>query len=89
VELEESVVIMNKNIDKSKGYGFVTFKHIDGAMQHRMLGQVEYTLSHISDIYTKMIQRCIYYLYTTYLSIECCVIGCLMLAKKCETTRLY
>ncbi|XP_042478766.1 UBP1-associated protein 2C-like [Macadamia integrifolia] len=31
-ELEEAVVILDKVTGKSKGYGFVTFKHIDGAM---------------------------------------------------------
>uniref|UniRef100_A0A0C9S7P6 TSA: Wollemia nobilis Ref_Wollemi_Transcript_13014_2084 transcribed RNA sequence n=1 Tax=Wollemia nobilis TaxID=56998 RepID=A0A0C9S7P6_9CONI len=31
-ELEEGVVIMDKNTGKSKGYGFVTFKHMDGAL---------------------------------------------------------
>eukprot|EP01018_Ginkgo_biloba_P015819 Gb_04917 [translate_table: standard] len=31
-ELEEAVVIMDKNTGKSKGYGFVTFKHMDGAL---------------------------------------------------------
>lgn len=30
-ELEEGVVIMD-NTGKSKGYGFVTFKHMDGAL---------------------------------------------------------
>ncbi|GMH25566.1 hypothetical protein Nepgr_027409 [Nepenthes gracilis] len=30
-ELEEAVVILDKNTGKSKGYGFVTYKHIDGA----------------------------------------------------------
>ncbi|KAI5662427.1 hypothetical protein M9H77_21750 [Catharanthus roseus] len=32
-DLEEAVVILDKATGKSKGYGFVTFKHIDGAMQ--------------------------------------------------------
>lgn len=32
-ELEEGVVIMDKNTGKSKGYGFVTFKHMDGAIK--------------------------------------------------------
>ncbi|XP_021773779.1 UBP1-associated protein 2C-like [Chenopodium quinoa] len=31
-ELEEAVVILDKNTAKSKGYGFVTYKHIDGAV---------------------------------------------------------
>lgn len=31
-ELEEAVVILDKATGKSKGYGFVTFKHIDGAL---------------------------------------------------------
>ncbi|XP_015061327.1 UBP1-associated protein 2C-like [Solanum pennellii] len=31
-ELEEAVVILDKNTGKSKGYGFVTFKHVDGAL---------------------------------------------------------
>ncbi|KAJ4981575.1 hypothetical protein NE237_032412 [Protea cynaroides] len=31
-DLEEAVVILDKVTGKSKGYGFVTFKHIDGAM---------------------------------------------------------
>lgn len=31
-ELEEAIVILDKNTGKSKGYGFVTFKHIDGAL---------------------------------------------------------
>ncbi|XP_073297559.1 UBP1-associated protein 2C-like [Primulina huaijiensis] len=31
-ELDEAVVILDKVTGKSKGYGFVTFKHIDGAM---------------------------------------------------------
>ncbi|GKC77308.1 UBP1-associated protein 2C-like protein [Tanacetum coccineum] len=31
-ELEEAIVITDKVTNKSKGYGFVTFKHIDGAM---------------------------------------------------------
>lgn len=31
-ELEEAVVILDKATGKSKGYGFITFKHIDGAM---------------------------------------------------------
>ncbi|KAF8391239.1 hypothetical protein HHK36_023541 [Tetracentron sinense] len=31
-DLEEAVVILDKVTFKSKGYGFVTFKHIDGAM---------------------------------------------------------
>ncbi|XP_071697985.1 UBP1-associated protein 2C-like [Rutidosis leptorrhynchoides] len=31
-ELEEAIVITDKNSGKSKGYGFVTFKHIDGAV---------------------------------------------------------
>lgn len=32
-ELEEAAVILDKATGKSKGYGFITFKHIDGAMQ--------------------------------------------------------
>ncbi|CAI9088776.1 OLC1v1023200C1 [Oldenlandia corymbosa var. corymbosa] len=32
-ELEEAIVILDKVTGKSKGYGFVTFKHIDGALQ--------------------------------------------------------
>lgn len=31
-ELEEAVVILDKTTGKSKGYGFVTFKHVDGAL---------------------------------------------------------
>lgn len=31
-ELEEAVVILDKVTGKSKGYGFVTFKHVDGAI---------------------------------------------------------
>lgn len=31
-ELEEAVVILDKVSGKSKGYGFITFKHVDGAM---------------------------------------------------------
>ncbi|KAJ8448375.1 hypothetical protein Cgig2_022003 [Carnegiea gigantea] len=31
-ELDEAVVITDKNSGKSKGYGFVTFKHVDGAL---------------------------------------------------------
>ncbi|OIV97139.1 hypothetical protein TanjilG_00168 [Lupinus angustifolius] len=31
-ELDEAIVIMDKNTGKSKGYGFVTFKHVDGAI---------------------------------------------------------
>ncbi|KAK4767853.1 hypothetical protein SAY87_002994 [Trapa incisa] len=31
-EIEEAVVIMDKVTGKSKGYGFVTFKHVDGAL---------------------------------------------------------
>ncbi|KAL7143406.1 hypothetical protein ABFS83_08G188700 [Erythranthe nasuta] len=31
-ELDEAVVILDKVTGKSKGYGFVTFKHIDGAI---------------------------------------------------------
>ncbi|CAK9148150.1 unnamed protein product [Ilex paraguariensis] len=31
-ELEEAIVITDKNTGKSKGYGFVTFKHIDGSI---------------------------------------------------------
>lgn len=31
-ELEEAAVILDKATGKSKGYGFITFKHIDGAM---------------------------------------------------------
>ncbi|EXC18503.1 Heterogeneous nuclear ribonucleoprotein A0 [Morus notabilis] len=31
-ELEEAVVILDKNTGKSKGYGFVTFRHVDGAL---------------------------------------------------------
>lgn len=31
-DLEEAVVILDKNTSKSKGYGFVTYKHIDGAV---------------------------------------------------------
>ncbi|KAE8681102.1 UBP1-associated protein 2C [Hibiscus syriacus] len=30
-ELEEAVVILDKTTGKSKGYGFITFKHVDGA----------------------------------------------------------
>ncbi|KAJ4976316.1 hypothetical protein NE237_001422 [Protea cynaroides] len=31
-DLDEAVVILDKATSKSKGYGFVTFKHIDGAL---------------------------------------------------------
>lgn len=31
-ELDEAVVILDKVTGKSKGYGFVTFKHVDGAI---------------------------------------------------------
>ncbi|KAF3775262.1 UBP1-associated protein 2C [Nymphaea thermarum] len=31
-QLEEAVVILDKATGKSKGYGFITFKHIDGAI---------------------------------------------------------
>ncbi|XP_042510615.1 UBP1-associated protein 2C-like [Macadamia integrifolia] len=31
-DLEEAIVILDKVTGKSKGYGFVTFKHIDGAL---------------------------------------------------------
>ncbi|KAK9268070.1 hypothetical protein L1049_010509 [Liquidambar formosana] len=31
-ELEEAIVIVDKASGKSRGYGFVTFKHIDGAL---------------------------------------------------------
>ncbi|KAK9152982.1 hypothetical protein Sjap_000462 [Stephania japonica] len=31
-DLEEAVVIIDKVTGKSKGYGFITFKHIDGAL---------------------------------------------------------
>ncbi|KAK6946646.1 RNA recognition motif domain [Dillenia turbinata] len=31
-ELEEAVVILDKATGKSKGYGFITFKHVDGAL---------------------------------------------------------
>ncbi|KAL8130333.1 hypothetical protein V2J09_019488 [Rumex salicifolius] len=31
-ELEEAIVITDKTTGKSKGYGFVTFKHVDGAV---------------------------------------------------------
>ncbi|KAE8713625.1 UBP1-associated protein 2C [Hibiscus syriacus] len=31
-EIEEAVVILDKATGKSKGYGFVTFKHVDGAL---------------------------------------------------------
>ncbi|XP_028755518.1 UBP1-associated protein 2C [Neltuma alba] len=31
-ELEEAIVILDKATGKSKGYGFVTFKHVDGAL---------------------------------------------------------
>ncbi|GAV64050.1 RRM_1 domain-containing protein, partial [Cephalotus follicularis] len=31
-ELEEAVVILDKQTNKSKGYGFVTYKHVDGAL---------------------------------------------------------
>ncbi|KAJ7947075.1 UBP1-associated protein 2C [Quillaja saponaria] len=31
-ELEEGIVIFDKTTGKSKGYGFVTFKHVDGAV---------------------------------------------------------
>ncbi|MQL78399.1 hypothetical protein Taro_010833 [Colocasia esculenta] len=31
-ELEEAIVIVDKNTGKSKGYGFITFLHIDGAL---------------------------------------------------------
>ncbi|GLT48603.1 hypothetical protein SLA2020_222180 [Shorea laevis] len=31
-DLEEAIVILDKATGKSKGYGFVTFKHVDGAL---------------------------------------------------------
>ncbi|KAI5590979.1 hypothetical protein BDE02_04G047500 [Populus trichocarpa] len=31
-ELEEAIVIHDKNTGKSKGFGFITFKHVDSAM---------------------------------------------------------
>ncbi|KAK7257167.1 hypothetical protein RIF29_30944 [Crotalaria pallida] len=31
-DLEEAVVILDKTTGKSKGYGFVTFRHVDGAL---------------------------------------------------------
>lgn len=31
-ELEEAIVIFDKNTGKSKGFGFITFKHVDGAI---------------------------------------------------------
>ncbi|PNX72910.1 RNA-binding (RRM/RBD/RNP motif) family protein [Trifolium pratense] len=31
-ELEEAIVILDKVTGKSKGYGFVTFRHVDGAL---------------------------------------------------------
>ncbi|CAI8606913.1 unnamed protein product [Vicia faba] len=31
-ELEEAIVIVDKATGKSKGYGFVTFRHVDGAL---------------------------------------------------------
>lgn len=31
-DIEEAVVILDKGTGKSKGYGFVTFKHVDGAL---------------------------------------------------------
>ncbi|CAA6672934.1 unnamed protein product [Spirodela intermedia] len=31
-DLEEAVVIIDKNTGKSKGYGFISFRHIDGAL---------------------------------------------------------
>lgn len=31
-ELDEAIVIFDKTTGKSKGYGFVTFKHVDGAL---------------------------------------------------------
>ncbi|KAG6756111.1 hypothetical protein POTOM_039532 [Populus tomentosa] len=31
-ELEEAIVIHDKNTGKSKGFGFITFKHVDAAM---------------------------------------------------------
>ncbi|KAK1302561.1 hypothetical protein QJS10_CPB12g01114 [Acorus calamus] len=31
-DLDEAVVIMDKSTGKSKGYGFITFHHIDGAL---------------------------------------------------------
>ncbi|KAL5576556.1 hypothetical protein UlMin_018255 [Ulmus minor] len=31
-DLDEAIVIFDKNTGKSKGYGFVTFKHADGAL---------------------------------------------------------
>ncbi|XP_030550207.2 UBP1-associated protein 2C-like isoform X2 [Rhodamnia argentea] len=32
-EIEEAVVVLDKATNKSKGYGFVTFKHVDGALR--------------------------------------------------------
>ncbi|KAM1041756.1 hypothetical protein TB2_030447 [Malus domestica] len=31
-EIEEAIVILDKTTGKSKGYGFVTFRHVDGAL---------------------------------------------------------
>ncbi|XP_050222169.1 UBP1-associated protein 2C-like [Mercurialis annua] len=31
-ELEEAIVIFDKNTGKSKGFGFITFKHVDGSL---------------------------------------------------------
>ncbi|XP_021831813.1 UBP1-associated protein 2C-like [Prunus avium] len=31
-ELEEAIVILDKVTGKSRGYGFVTFRHVDGAL---------------------------------------------------------
>ncbi|KAI4320716.1 hypothetical protein MLD38_034166 [Melastoma candidum] len=31
-EIDEAVVILDKNTGKSKGYGFVTFRHVEGAV---------------------------------------------------------
>lgn len=31
-ELEDGIVIFDKNTGKSRGYGFITFKHMDGAL---------------------------------------------------------
>ncbi|MCI13635.1 heterogeneous nuclear ribonucleoprotein A3-like, partial [Trifolium medium] len=31
-ELDEAIVIFDKNTGRSKGYGFVVFKHVDGAI---------------------------------------------------------
>ncbi|XP_009144782.1 UBP1-associated protein 2C [Brassica rapa] len=70
-DLEEAIVILDKVTAKSKGYGFVTFKHVDGALlalkdpSKKIDGRVtvtqlaaagnQGTTAHVSDISTRKI----------------------------------